>query len=139
MHFDVVMPATSFRDFEVEIVRLKTRWAMAADKPATIGEAIKNINRHLSPNIFTCLAILATMPVSTATAERSFSVMRRVKTYLRSTMTTERLLSLALLHAYKDVDVNVNTVIDEFATTGLEDLLTNGSLHGSLSAIKKWC
>ena len=24
-------------------------------------------------------------------------------------------------------------------TTGLEDLLTSGSLHGSLSAIKKWC
>ena len=41
-------------------------------------------------------AILVTMPVATATAEGSFSVMRRVKTYLRATMKTERLSSLAL-------------------------------------------
>ena len=34
------------------------------------------------------------MPVSTATPERSFSTMRRVKTYLRSTMKTERLAAL---------------------------------------------
>ena len=26
-----------------------------------------------------------------------------------------------------------------YTTSGLEDLLTSGSLHGSLSPIKKWC
>lgn len=40
-----------------------------------------------------------TIPVTDATAERSFSVMRRVKTYLCSTMTIERLSWLCILHA----------------------------------------
>ena len=53
------------------------------------------------------------MPVSTATPERSFSTMRRVKTYLvRSTMKTERLAALALMHAYRGIDVEA--VIREF-------------------------
>jgi hypothetical protein len=35
------------------------------------------------------MKIVLTMPVSTCTAERSFSCLRRLKTYLRSTMTQE--------------------------------------------------
>jgi hypothetical protein len=38
-----------------------------------------------------------TMPASTATTERSFSVLRRLKTYLRTTMLQDRLTSLAVL------------------------------------------
>ena len=57
------------------------------------------------------------MPVSTATPERSFSTMRRVKTYLvRSTMETERLVALALMHAYRDMPIDVEAVIREFCT-----------------------
>ena len=37
-----------------------------------------------------------TLGVSTAMAERSFSSLRRIKTYLRSTMTNDRLSNLAL-------------------------------------------
>jgi len=46
------------------------------------------------------------MPVTTATAERSFSeisITRWVKTDVRSTMLTERLSSLAVLHCYKHI------------------------------------
>ena len=53
----------------------------------------------------TCLAdaINKTVPVSSATAERSFSAMRRLKTYLRSTMSTEHLNSIMTLHVHKDL------------------------------------
>ena len=54
------------------------------------------------------------MPVSTAPPERSFSTMRSVKTYLRSTMLTERLAALALIHAYRDIAIDVEAVILEF-------------------------
>jgi len=37
------------------------------------------------------LQILATLPASTATAQRSFSTLRRLKTYLRTTMETASL------------------------------------------------
>ena len=63
----------------------------------------------------TIFTVLVTMPVSTATPERSFSTMRRVKTYLvRSTMETERLVALALMHAYRDMPIDVEAVIREF-------------------------
>ena len=57
------------------------------------------------------------MPPSTATAERTFSIMRRVKTYLRSTMLTDRMTALALLNIYRqnDADINIEKVIDRFA------------------------
>ena len=43
------------------------------------------------------------MPASNATSERSFSALRRVKTYLRSTMVQQRLNNLMVLHVHKDM------------------------------------
>ena len=42
--------------------------------------------------------IAATLPVTTMTAERTFSIMKRIETYLRSTITTDRLTGL--VHIY---------------------------------------
>ena len=42
------------------------------------------------------------MPITTATAKRTFSVLRRLKTYLRSTMSQERLNNV-ILHIHKDI------------------------------------
>ena len=46
--------------------------------------------------------LLLVMPATNATSERSFSALRRVKTYLRSTMTQMRLNNLMILHVHKD-------------------------------------
>ena len=43
------------------------------------------------------------IPTSTATAERSFSALRRLKTYLRATMTSIRDNSVAMLNVHKDL------------------------------------
>lgn len=58
--------------------------------------------------------ILATLPVTTCTAERSFSTLRRLKTYLRSTMGDLRCTGLALLNIHRDIDVSVDEVVDLF-------------------------
>ena len=51
--------------------------------------------------IFFILSIFLTKPVSSASSERSFSAMRRIKNYLRTlTMRDERLSNLSLLHVY---------------------------------------
>ena len=52
-----------------------------------------------------------TLPVTTSTTERSFLVLRRLKTYLRATMREDRLNGLALGHIYKDKDVDTLEVI----------------------------
>ena len=49
------------------------------------------------PPLRECLVIAMTFGTSTATVERSFSSLHRIKTYLRSTMSQERLDNLALL------------------------------------------
>lgn len=54
------------------------------------------------PNVVRLLQIYLLAPMSAASAERSFSGQRRVKTYLRSTMTETRYSNLMVLHVNKD-------------------------------------
>ena len=42
------------------------------------------------------------MPATNASSERYFSALRRIKTYLRNTMSQERLNNLMLLYVHKD-------------------------------------
>lgn len=53
--------------------------------------------------------------MTSADVERGFSAMERVKTCLRSTMTDERLSGLALLSIHRDIEVDIEKVVDNFA------------------------
>ena len=55
-------------------------------------------NRDLYPAIYSIISILLTLSVSSATSERSFSAMGRVKSYLKSTIGYERLSNVSLMH-----------------------------------------
>jgi hypothetical protein len=61
----------------------------------------------------TILCIMLTMPVTSATAERSFRVLRQLKTYVRSTMNNDRLSSLALKHIHRDFSVDLDKVMEK--------------------------
>jgi hypothetical protein len=74
------------------------------------------MQQTIFPNIHTLLVIGATLPVTTASAERTFSSMKRIKTYLRSTMSAERLTGLALLNIHKSIALTADEVIDHFAS-----------------------
>ena len=69
----------------------------------------------LFPSIKELLHILSTLPVTSCSAERSFSGLKRIKTVLRSTTSNEHLTSTALLHIHRDIDIDIPKVIDEFA------------------------
>jgi hypothetical protein len=49
------------------------------------------------------LKLYLTVPLSNATAERSFSALRRVKTYLRSSLTQEHLNHFLILNAHREI------------------------------------
>ena len=68
--------------------------------PDTPQAAFKQANPLLFPNFRMMLAHIMILPVTSCEAERSFSGLRRIKTYLRSTMTQERLIRLALLNVH---------------------------------------
>ncbi|OWF56242.1 52 kDa repressor of the inhibitor of the protein kinase [Mizuhopecten yessoensis] len=110
------MQAADNRVFERELQRWIARWENVDDKPTTLADTLASIKEPLLyPNIYRCIEVLLSMPVASASAERSFSLMRRLKTYLRSRMDEERMSSLALLHAYREYDIDINWAIAEFA------------------------
>ena len=85
------------RQLQNEADRWKARWEMmnVAGTPNTLDDTIQD----LCPNLYTAvvvLTVITVISVSTATAERFFSAMRRLKNYLRSTMTIERMSGLVL-------------------------------------------
>ncbi len=83
--------------------------------PETLSALLPTIDKLTFPNIYVAMQILATLPVTTCTCERSISVLRRLKTYLRSTMTEKRLNALALLHVHREINLDVQEVINRFA------------------------
>lgn len=67
------------------------------------------------PSVNKLLQILATLPVTSCTAERSFSTLKYLKSYLRNTTSETRLNGLALLYVHKDILVNSEEVLNELA------------------------
>lgn len=100
-----------------EIKLWKRKWIAFKDidRPNTAIESLNYCNAELFPNIHFLLKVLATLPVSTATPERTFSTLKRVKTFLRNSTGQERLTGLALLSAHRDVTVNPEEVLNQFA------------------------
>uniref|UniRef100_A0A2S2R2U0 HAT C-terminal dimerisation domain-containing protein n=1 Tax=Sipha flava TaxID=143950 RepID=A0A2S2R2U0_9HEMI len=58
------------------------------------------------PDIIIALEIFQSLPATNCAAEKSFSTLRRVKTWLRSTMGEDRLNSLCMLSVHRErVDI----------------------------------
>jgi hypothetical protein len=72
--------------------------------------------RPFYPNAIVAYRILLTIPVTVASAERSFSKLKLLKSYLRSTMTQERLNGLATIAIENDVleKINYEDIIEDF-------------------------
>ncbi|KAL8540881.1 hypothetical protein ACS0TY_002211 [Phlomoides rotata] len=70
------------------------------------------------PNEYIVYKILLTIPVTVASVEKSFSKLKLIKTFLRSTISQDRLNELAMLSIEKDMTVQINYtyVINVFAT-----------------------
>ncbi|KAJ8348815.1 hypothetical protein SKAU_G00274040 [Synaphobranchus kaupii] len=67
------------------------------------------------PNISILYRIYATLPVTSANAERSFSRLKLIKNYLRACMKEGRLSNLTLLSIEKDIVIDKDKVAERFA------------------------
>jgi hypothetical protein len=68
------------------------------------------------PNIVISLQILLTIPITSASAERSFSKLKIIKNYLRNTMSQKRLTELATIAIENKVAKDFKNVIELFAS-----------------------
>ena len=78
--------------------------------PSTAVEALEHCDPAYFSNASVLLTVLATLPVTTCSAERSFSVLRILKTYLRARMGEERLTGLALMYIHSDLKIDLTTL-----------------------------
>jgi len=84
-----------------EEVKMWHSFLKTINKPNNIVEYLYVCDSLIFPNVYKLIKILVTLPVTTCTAERSFSTLHRLKTYLRNTMSQNRLNGLALLNIHQ--------------------------------------
>ncbi len=72
--------------------------------------------KTLLSEVHKLLKLYYTIPVTTSSAERNFSALKRIKTYLRSSMTQSRLNHCVLLHVHQDKtdELDLHTIAKEF-------------------------
>ena len=91
------------------------------DMPSRPLDALKYLAKFslfcVFPNLWIALRILLTLPVSVASGERSFSRLKLIKNFLRSTMGQSRLNELGLLSIENGVArrIDFTDVISSFA------------------------
>ena len=87
--------------------------------PKTTSELLRllNRNREAFPILIRATKLALCIPASTACCERTFSAMRRIKTHLRTRMSTERLSNLSVLSVERarSKRLDMTKVVDRFA------------------------
>ena len=90
----------------------------------TICEAMNETPSYkkILSEIHKLLRLYLVVPVTSASSERTFSVLKRLLVYLRSTKTEMRLNNCLLLHVHKDVTdaINLEDIAKEFVTHKVE-------------------
>ena len=87
----------------------------SGELPNTPSKALVYATESMFPNIHHVLRVICTVPVTSCECERSINVLRRLKTYLRSSMGQERFSGLALMHIHYSMELNLEEIVNIFA------------------------
>ena len=103
---------------EFEIFR---NFVQNAEEPCTTVQGICQLAykyKSIFPGVYKCYKLLLTALVTVATNERTFSKMKIIKNFLRSTMSGERLDDLIVLATEKDLSdkIDLNIALKAWAT-----------------------
>ena len=112
---------------EINVERLKIQLPMFKlqyNDCSTIKEIIATMRimvpevKSIFSEIIAVTRLFLIFPVSSCESERSFSCLRRLKSWLRSTMTQERLNAATLCHIHKDVldQIDLLQIAREFSS-----------------------
>lgn len=104
---------------EQELKRWRYKFQSSTEPlPSTVLDTLQTTSMVFFPNIECMLRIFLTIPVTTCACERSFSAMRRLKTWLRASMSDERLTGLALMHVHWKVKIDRERVLRLWDASG---------------------
>lgn len=90
---------------KAEAIELKNMFKnISSEKQLNFDMLKSKIDKNIYPNIYKLLQVAISLPrISSASCERSFSAMRRIKTWLRSAMHQERFSNLAFLNIVNEI------------------------------------
>ena len=93
---------------------------MQLSEMIALFQKLETIKRMLVAEVIHLVKLIFVMPATKAVSERSFSCLKRIKTYLRSAITNNRLNHLLILHIHKLLTdrLNLTKVADEFVERG---------------------
>ena len=97
----------------------------STNKEITVDIIQNELTEAVYPLFYRMVQLALTLPVGTATAERSFSAMWRIRNYLRSTTGPERFSSLALLNIESDLTAALvpEDIVQIYANSGSRRIL----------------
>ncbi|CAG2252153.1 unnamed protein product [Mytilus edulis] len=103
-------------------------WEGKDPLPDSLLGCLNVADEDIFPNIRKLLIIGCTLPVTSCEAERSFSTLRRTKTYLRNSIGDERLAGLTLMNVHGDVDINIEDICKLFIQSHRRRMFKNSLL-----------
>ena len=117
LYWDADLPCS--KSLPSELYRWQTLWShdgasATVNTPDNLLLALASCDIDSFPNIHHLLLIGCTLPITSAEAERTFSLLRRVKTFTRSTLTEEHLSDLAVMAMHYGERIAVEDVLQAF-------------------------
>ncbi|KAF4673656.1 hypothetical protein FOZ60_001554, partial [Perkinsus olseni] len=118
-HFGIITKDSSaVSGLLAEVRTLRDTLARVDGKPGSLMTLLQFLNERepIFHNIFQLARVCATMPVFSAQCERGFSGVRRIKNFMRSTMTHGRLSDLIVIHLNRQLASRINEeeVVDDY-------------------------
>ena len=101
-----------------EIVRDAMK-ARLGRKPENLNDVVCFLKNNLDiinviPEFIRLVRIILTIPVSTATCERSYSALRRLKDFLRNILNVDHLNNVAIMNMHKNINLNLDKLLNDF-------------------------
>ena len=99
-------------DLVMDITKWKKKYenVAMADKPKTVSVALSECSSQTFQVLHKLLIIYLATPVGSVSCERSFSALRRLKLWTRSSMKEERLSGLAMMLVHRGTDYIPNPI-----------------------------
>ena len=115
---------------DLDLVRAEMNLLRAMLPDVPLSTAMKTqikeeLLKGLYPNFYKLYRVALCIPVGSAICERSFSAMRRIRNYLRFTMSQERFSNFGLLNTENDITTKVDSknILNQFARVASRSLM----------------
>lgn len=119
LSLSVLMPLAEMYSFDQEVLEMEAKlakWTLETKELEHVGDVFLALISAF-PEFTKLVRIAMTIAVSTAHCERSFSALKRIKSFLRSTMGEYRLTNLAIISIERELSNTLvsDDVVTEFA------------------------